>query len=99
MGSFRYWGNILSRSRIQKDEALAIAQKLGAALDPDGAHQIATFEFDGKAILTFGIRHGKKGGHGHLVGRYGNLRMSETKVMALANCTMSKDEYVQYLMD
>jgi len=89
----------LSRSRIQKGEALAIARKLGATIDPDGPHQIATFEYDGKAILTFGIRHGKKGGHGHLVGRYRELRMGETKVMALASCAMSKDEYVQYLID
>jgi hypothetical protein len=89
----------LSRSRIQKRDALAIASKLGAKLEPDGKHQLATFEVDGVIILTFGIRHGKSGGHGHLVGRYGNLCLSETKVMQLASCAMSKDDYIQHLKD
>ncbi len=87
----------MSRSQIQKGEALAIVKKLGATLDPDGAHQIATFEYDGKAIFTFGIRHGNKSAHGHLVGRYGDLKLNERKVLALATCTMSKDEYIQHL--
>jgi hypothetical protein len=78
---------------------LAIVKKLGATLDPDGPHQIATFEHDGKAILTFGIRHGNSGGHGHLVGRHGNLMLNETRVVGLAVCTMSKDEYIQHLKD
>ena len=89
----------MSRSPIQKREALAIASKLGAQLEPDGKHQLATFEVDGVVILTFGIRHGKKGGHGHLCGRDGNLRMGEHKVVKLATCTMSKDEYIQHLRD
>lgn len=89
----------MSRSRIQKRDALAIASKLGAKVETDGAHQLATFEVDGIVILTFGIRHGKSGGHGHLAGRYGNLCMSEKKVMQLATCTMSRDEYIQHLKD
>jgi hypothetical protein len=89
----------LSRSLIQKREALAIATKLGATLRPDGKHQLATFEVDGVIILTFGIRHGKTGGHGHLVGRYGNLRLNETKVLQLATCTMSKEDYIQHLKE
>lgn len=89
----------MSRSPIQKREALAIASKLGAKLVPDGKHQLATFEHEGIIILTFGIRHGKKGGHGHLVGRYGNLRLSETKVQQLAACSMSRDDYIRHLKD
>ncbi len=54
---------------------------------------------NGIIILTFGIRHGRKSGHGHLVGRYGNLCLSETKVLQLASCTMSKDDYIQHLKD
>jgi hypothetical protein len=87
----------LSKSRIQKREAIAIAKKLGANIDPDGAHEIATVHVDGKLILEFGISHGKKGGHGHLVGRYGNLKLHETGVLRLAQCTMSKDEYFEHL--
>jgi hypothetical protein len=89
----------LSRSRIQKREALAIVSKLGAKLEPDGKHQLATFEVDGVIILTFGIRHGRDGGHGHLVGRYGNLFLNETKVLQLATCTMSRTDYIAYLKD
>jgi hypothetical protein len=90
----------LSKCPIQKREALAIVKKLGATLEKDGAHQIATFEVDGKAILTFGIRQGNKSGHGHLAGRYkGALKISENRAVALAACTMSKDEYIQHLKD
>jgi hypothetical protein len=88
----------LSKSPIQKREALSIAKKLGAFIDTDGAHQIAFAEYKGVTVITFGIRHGAKSAHGHLVGRYGDLRVNETKVLKLANCTMSKDEYFQELM-
>lgn len=89
----------MSRSPIQKREALAIARKLNATLEPDGKHQLATFEHEGVIILTFGIRHGNKGGHGHLAGRQGNLCLSENKVVKLASCEMSKEEYIQHLKD
>jgi hypothetical protein len=90
----------LSKCPIQKREALAIVKKLGAALEKDGPHQMATFEVGGKAILTFGVRQGGAGGHGHLAGRYkGDLKISENRVVALANCNMSKDEYIQHLKD
>jgi hypothetical protein len=87
----------LSRSRLQKREALAIATKLHAKLEPDGKHQLAVFEHRGRTILTIGIRHGKKGGHGHLVGRYGDLRLNESKAVALASCSMTKAQYIEHL--
>jgi hypothetical protein len=86
----------LSRSRIQKREALAIARKLSATVT-GGAHSIASVYHDGVLILTFGIRHGSTSGHGHLVGAQGELKMSESKVYRLASCTMSKDEYFDEL--
>ena len=89
----------MARSPIQKREALVIASKLGAKLERDGKHQLATFEVGGVAVITFGIRHGNKGGHGHLAGQQGNLRLSEHRVVKLANCTMSRDEYIQHLKD
>jgi hypothetical protein len=88
----------LSRSRIQKREALAIAAKLDAKIHRDGPHQLARVEFGGRVVLTFGIRHGRMGGHGHLVGRHqGELKINETGAMALASCVMSKDEYFAHL--
>jgi len=87
----------LSKSRIQKREAIAIAAKLDAKIRPDGKHQLATVEHGGRMIITFGIRHGSKGGHGHLVGRNRDLRINETGAMALASCTMTKNQYLEYL--
>ncbi len=89
----------MSKSPVQKREALAIVKKLGAKLQPDGKHQLATFELNGITIATFGIRHGSRSGHGHLVGRYGDLKLSESKVLAMAQCTMSKEQYIQHLKD
>jgi hypothetical protein len=86
----------LSKSRIQKREALAIAKKLGARLT-GGAHMTARVYYENALVLTFGIRHGGKGGHGHLVGRNRDLKMNETKVYDLAICNMSKDEYFEEL--
>jgi hypothetical protein len=87
----------LSKCRIQRAEAVAIAAKLGASIRKDGAHQLASFEYEGKLILTFGIRNGKNSGHGHLVGRNKDLRLNETKLLELATCSMSKAEYVDHL--
>ena len=87
----------MSRSRILKRQAIDIAKKFKADINPDGPHEIASVYHEGTLVLTFGISHGKKGGHGHLVGRYGELKMSETKIMALASCSMSIDEYFQEL--
>jgi hypothetical protein len=42
---------------------------------------------------------GASTGHGHLVGRYGDLCLSETKVLQLATCTMSKQDYIRHLKD
>ena len=86
----------MSRSRIQKREALAIAGKLDATVT-SGKHMTASVFYEGVLVLTFGIRHGAAGGHGHLIGRNGDLKMSETKVYSLASCTMTKDEYFDEL--
>jgi hypothetical protein len=69
---------------------------LGATVT-GGKHSTASVFHQGKLILTFGIRHGGKSGHGHLVGKLGDLKMSESKVYDLATCTMSKDEYLAEL--
>ena len=89
----------MARSPIQRREALAIARKLGASLDRDGPHQLATDELGGQIILSFGIRHGRTSGHSHLVGRYGELKMNQTRVLRLAQCTISADEYFDHLRE
>jgi hypothetical protein len=54
---------------------------------------------DGRIILTFGIRHGPKSGHGHLCGATGDLKMNEANVVALARFTMTKDQYFDFLKE
>ena len=87
----------MARSPIQKRDAEKIAAKLGAEVKKDGAHQRAFFRHNGKLILDFGIRHGTKSGHGFLCGAQGALRMNEKRVVAMAACTVSKDDYVAHL--
>ena len=84
---------------LRGSSAVFIAKKLDATVERDGKHQLATFVVGGVVILQFGIRHGKSGGHGHLCGQDGNLRLSEHRVVKLPNCTMSKEEYIQHLKD
>ncbi len=82
---------------MQRRDALNIARKLGAEVEAGGNHQRACFRHNGRLILTFGIRNGSKSGHGHLVGEMGDLRLNGRKAKQLAECTMSKDEYVAHL--
>lgn len=89
----------MSKSQIDRNDALNIASKIGASVDKDGAHQLATLRVDGNIILTFGIRHGSKSGHGHLCGSNRDLRMNEGRVVALARCTMSKEQYFDVLRE
>jgi hypothetical protein len=89
----------LSKSKLEKRDAIDIAKKLGADLQKDGAHQKAIFWHDGKLVLWFGIRHGRTTGQGHLVGENHQLKLNATGALALARCTMTKDEYIQHLKD
>ena len=87
----------MARSNLQRRDALNIASKLGAEVERGGNHQRAVFRHNGRLVLTFGIRHGPTSGHGHLVGETGDLRLNGRKAKQLAECTMSKDEYVEHL--
>lgn len=87
----------MPKSRILQSDAYNIAKKIGASVKKDGAHARATLEVEGTLILTYGIRHGKKAGHGHLCGQNGELKLNEARVLALARCTMKKQEYFEVL--
>jgi hypothetical protein len=84
-------------SRIDRGDAYTIATKIGATVQKDGKHARADLRVKNQLILTFGIRHGAKSGHGHLCGTNGDLKLSESNVLALARCTMSKDQYFEVL--
>ena len=87
----------MPRSKIEQRDALDIAKKIGADLKPDGKHQKAILWHDGKLILRFGIRHGRRTGQGHLVGANHDLRLNATKLLQLARCAMTKDDYIEHL--
>ena len=87
----------MPKSKLEKKDAEDIATKIGAKLELQGKHQRATLEYEGKIVLTFGIRHGSKTGQGHLVGENHALRLSATKAVALARCDMTKDDYIEHL--
>ena len=87
----------MARSKLERNDALEIARKIGADLAPHGKHQTATLWHLGKLVLRFGIRHGSRTGQGHLVGQNHPLKLNATKALDLAHCTMSKDEYVEHL--
>ena len=88
----------MARSNLQRRDALEIARKLGATVDSNGKHKRASFRHNGRLILTFGIRHGSKSGHGHLVGATGDLKLNARGVKELAECNMEKDDYIEHLM-
>jgi hypothetical protein len=95
--NFKFWRNILVKSNLLKEDALKIAKKLGAIIDRDGPHQNASFYYDGLLIFEFGIRHGKRRPHGHLVGENNVLHLSETRAIAFARCSLKIEEYIQIL--
>jgi hypothetical protein len=66
------WSNILSKSSIERSDAISIAAKIGAEVEKSGKHARATLRVKGLLVLTFGIRHGPKSGHGHLCGSNAN---------------------------
>jgi hypothetical protein len=72
---------------------------LGAVIDTSTkAHDIALIYHNGILIATFGIRRGsrKSLGHGHIPGAL-HLRPNET--LRLANCPLSREEWIQRLID
>ena len=46
----------------------------------------------GDTQYKFGIRRGSKSDHAHLVK---DLRLSQTKLRQLAECSMSEDQYIE----
>lgn len=87
----------MAKNRIERDDAYNIASKIGATVEKTGKHARATLRINGKIILTFGIRHGPRSGHGHLCGANGDLKLSESNVVALARCTLSTEDYFAIL--
>ena len=83
---------------LTKDDAEAIAKKLGARIKNAKAHDIAVIEYEGKRITQFGIRRGSRRdqSHAHLPG---SLFMKPHDVKEMAICNISYDEWVSLLKE
>ncbi len=99
LGSSQCWRRSLAGSKLNQTDALNIAAKIGAKVEKDGAHQRAMLFHQDKLVLVFGIRHGKKGGHGHLEGENRDLKLNSARAVALARCTLSKEDYFEVLRE
>ena len=80
---------------INKQHAQSIARKLKATIDKTGkAHDLAYVYHHGVLIASFGIRRGSRPslGHGHISN---DLGMNQHDTLRLANCPMSREEWIQ----
>ena len=85
-------------SILNKDSAKKIAKKLGAEIDKSAsAHDIAVIYEGGVEIASFGIRRGRRDlGHDHIPS---DIHVRPRQARDLAQCPMSRDEWVQLMME
>ncbi len=83
---------------LTKDDAEAIAKKLGASLQDGSKHQLAIIEHDGKRIAQFGIRRGSRRdqGHDHIPGC---IHVRPRDALRLAQCPMSLEDWIKQMKD
>jgi hypothetical protein len=80
-------------SRLLRKEAVAIAKKIGS-IETGAKHDRAVVRLGGRVIAHFGIRRGNAVPHGFIPHQ---IYVSERQALELANCTMSKDQYVELM--
>lgn len=75
--------------------ASQIAGKLGMKINPGRGHDIATFSYGGKVILTFGIRRASKQVSHDYVPK--QLSMSPRRCWEFHDCTLTKEGLIETL--
>ncbi len=75
---------------------MAIAKKLGADITNGRAHQNAIVTIGDTIVATFGIRHDRRSGHGHIPKR---LHVNLRTALGLARCPISRANYERILRD
>lgn len=75
---------------------MAIANKLGADISEGRGHKKAVVMIADTIVATFGIRHGKRSGHGHIPGK---LHVNLRTALGLARCPISRAEYEKIMRD
>ena len=83
------------RSKIQRREAYKIARKLDAEINVSGAkHDRAKIYRGDTLIAQYRISRGHRTGHGHVPEQ---LYINVSKALAIANCSISREEYFDLL--
>jgi len=86
-------------AKLVTEHARRIAKTLNAIYDTSAkAHDQAKVWHDGKLVAVFGIRRGSKKdlGHGHIPHE---LHITPKECRALADCSMSREHWVQRMKD
>lgn len=84
------------KSQIFSREALAIAKKLGAAIEPGAKHDKVIIRYQDRIIATYGVRRSRSVSHGYVPSQ---IFVSETEALRLATCTMSAAEYYEKMLE
>ena len=83
---------------ITKDHADKIRRKLKMKVKSGSKHDIAQFWYNKKIICSFGIRRGSKRNIQHSF-IPDQIHVSHSQALALAQCPMSRDEWIQLMVE
>ncbi len=83
---------------LNQESAFTIARKLEAEIiTRRKAHDLALIYHEGVVVAKFGIRRGRKDlGHDHIMG---DIFLSPRGARRLASCEMSRDEWIELLIE
>jgi hypothetical protein len=82
---------------LTRDDAEAIADKLGCTSEEGRSHKYYELFVDDKLITRFGVsRASREKGHGHLPHQ---LHITQKQCRDLSKCPLEKDAYLQILRD
>ena len=85
---------------LTRTEALRMFTKIGATVTEGGRHHKVSLQVDGKKVLTTVLSRGSKDiptGTAKSIFRELGLSASVEKCLALKNCPLTREEYIQYL--
>jgi predicted RNA binding protein YcfA (HicA-like mRNA interferase family) len=85
---------------LTRKEAIRMLNKIGATFEEGGRHQKVSLEIDGKKVFMTFLSRGSKDiptGTARSIFRSLGLAGSIEKCIALRDCPLTKDEYIEYL--
>ena len=85
---------------LTRKQAIQMLTKIGAKIEEGTRHTKVTLEIDGKILLSTIFSNGSKDiptGTAKSIFRELGLGKSVEKCLALRNCPMKREEYIEYL--